>query len=234
MNNQTNIPTENHKPRLKKVKKPIKKIQPQMQDTALSKQPKDMQKNVATFSNDVSSNPFQTKSVVPQQKFDPFNVNVVANSSPSAKPLSNNNDEYIPQFINDDKDYDNVYSHSTISQDKKMLILAAVIAFVIGFIFAKILGGEQKIVHNGLQEVVLNGEVPQGRARCGKAPTGQGCVLYIMNPQRQELSARDFYDLAAQLTGRQRFVIETGNMRYSNTKIRPGEIAQFNIPPLTQ
>ena len=53
-----------------------------------------------------------------------------------------------------------------------------------------------------------------------------------MNPQRQELNASDFYDLAAQLTGRQRFVIETGNMRYSSTKIKPGEIAQFNIPPL--
>ena len=53
-----------------------------------------------------------------------------------------------------------------------------------------------------------------------------------MNPQRQDLSGRDFDDLAAQLTGRQRFMIETGNMRYASTKIRPGEIAQLNIPPL--
>ncbi|MBR2034127.1 MAG: hypothetical protein IKA03_05620 [Alphaproteobacteria bacterium] len=53
-----------------------------------------------------------------------------------------------------------------------------------------------------------------------------------MNPQRQDMNARDFYDLASQLTGRQRFVIETGNMRYANQKIRPGEIAQLNIPPL--
>ena len=57
-------------------------------------------------------------------------------------------------------------------------------------------------------------EVPQGRARCGVAEGGQGCVLYLMNPQRQELNARDFYDLAAQLTGRQRFVIETGNISH--------------------
>ena len=93
---------------------------------------------------------------------------------------------------------------------------------------------EQQVTRSGLQGVVVNAEIPQGRARCGVAESGQGCVLYIMNPQRQELNARDFYDLAAQLTGRQRFVIETGNMRYSNMKIRPGEIGQFNIPPLTQ
>ena len=113
-------------------------------------------------------------------------------------------------------------------------MITAAVAFLVGFIFAKIIGGEQEIVYNGLQDVIVNAEVPQGRPRCGKAPEGQGCVLYIMNPQRQDLSAQDFYDLAAQLTGRQRFVIQTGNMRYSNTKIRPGEIAQFNIPPLTQ
>ncbi len=233
MNNQTNIPVENNRPRLKKVKKPIKKIQPQMQDSIAAKQAKIAQKNVATFSNDANTNPFQQKSVNTPQKIDPFNVNIVTNNSQNNRALSNNND-YTPQFINDENDYDNVYSSSETSQDKKMLIIATVIAFVIGFAVARMFGGEQKIVHSGLQEVVLNGEVPQGRARCGKAPAGQGCVLYIMNPQRQELSARDFYDLAAQLTGRQRFVIETGNMRYSNTKIRPGEIAQFNIPPLTQ
>ena len=53
-----------------------------------------------------------------------------------------------------------------------------------------------------------------------------------MNPQRRDLQGRDFYDLASQLTGRQRFVVETGNMRYSSVKIRPGDIAQINIPPL--
>ena len=84
----------------------------------------------------------------------------------------------------------------------------------------------------GLQGVVINSEVPRGRARCGVAEKTQGCVLYIMNPQRQDLNGRDFYDLAAQLTGRQRFMIETGNMRYSSIKIKPGEIAQLNIPPL--
>ena len=53
-----------------------------------------------------------------------------------------------------------------------------------------------------------------------------------MNSQQREIYAKDFYDLAAQLSGRQRFIIETGNMRYANTRIKPGEIVQLNIPPL--
>ena len=87
-------------------------------------------------------------------------------------------------------------------------------------------------MRNGLQGVVVNAEVPRGRARCGVAERTQGCVLYLMNPQRQDMRAKDFYDLASQMTGRQRFMIETGNMRYANTKIKPGDLVQLNIPPL--
>ena len=115
---------------------------------------------------------------------------------------------------------------------KKALFFGALFAFIFGFAIAKFFFAQETVVRDGLQGVVINPEVPRGRARCGVAERTQGCVLYIMNPQRQELTARDFYDLASQLTGRQRFVIETGNMRYSNVKIRPGGIAQLNIPPL--
>ena len=114
----------------------------------------------------------------------------------------------------------------------KGVVVIAILVFFVGFLFAKLLSGGNTVVKDGLQGVVINAEVPRGRARCGVAERTQGCVLYIMNPQRQDLQGRDFYDLASQLTGRQRFVIETGNMRYSNVKIRPGDIAQINIPPL--
>lgn len=114
----------------------------------------------------------------------------------------------------------------------KGVIVVSVLVFIVGLLFAKIFMGGKTVVKDGLQGVVVNAEVPRGRARCGVAEKTQGCVLYIMNPQRQDLQGRDFYDLASQLTGRQRFVIETGNMRYSSTKIRPGDIAQINIPPL--
>ena len=112
------------------------------------------------------------------------------------------------------------------------VFITAAVFLLFGIMFAKIFLGGPTTIQNGLQGVVINSEVPRGRARCGVAEKTQGCVLYIMNPQRQDLNGRDFYDLAAQLTGRQRFMIETGNMRYSSTKIKPGEIAQLNIPPL--
>ena len=142
-----------------------------------------------------------------------------------------------PQFLQDEDlqpEYETVAGSSDLPPylTKKILILIGAVLFFVGIITAKVFFSESKVVRNGLQGVVVNPEVPKGRARCGVAERTQGCVLYVMNPQRQELNARDFYDLAAQMTGRQRFVIETGNMRYSNTKIRPGDIAQLNIPPL--
>lgn len=140
-----------------------------------------------------------------------------------------------PQFIEEEtEEPEYQYNNSGLPPylTKKVLVLLGALFFFLGILTSKVLFTEQKIVRNGLQGVVINPEVPRGRARCGVAEKTQGCVLYLMNPQRQELNARDFYDLASQLTGRQRFVIETGNMRYSNTKIRPGDIAQLNIPPL--
>lgn len=114
----------------------------------------------------------------------------------------------------------------------KGVVVVSILVFILGILCTKIFSGGKTVVKDGLQGVVVNAEVPRGRARCGVAEKTQGCVLYIMNPQRQDLQGRDFYDLASQLTGRQRFVVETGNMRYSSVKIRPGDIAQINIPPL--
>ena len=122
------------------------------------------------------------------------------------------------------------YAYNSIEKKKVLWIALACLFF--GVLVGKFFLGSSQVVQNGLQGVVINPEVPKGRSRCGVAEKTQGCVLYVMNPQRQELNGRDFYDLASQLTGRQRFVVETGNMRYSSIKIRPGDIAQINIPPL--
>ena len=124
----------------------------------------------------------------------------------------------------------NIFRNAWYSLASVATISACLLLF--GIFFAKVFMAPPAVEQNGLQGVVVNAEVPRGRARCGRAEKTQGCVLYIMNPQRQDLSGRDFYDLAAQLTGRQRFMIETGNMRYASTKIQPGGIAQINIPPL--
>lgn len=140
-----------------------------------------------------------------------------------------------PQYLSEEEYKEELYGpqpegHAWLSL--KMLIFIGCMSLFVGVVLGKLLFGTSKIVHNGLQGVVINSEVPRGRARCGVAERNQGCVLYLMNPQRQDMRARDFYDLAAQMTGRQRFMIETGNMRYANSKIKPGDIAQLNIPPL--
>ena len=216
---------ENSNYALKKVKRPVRKIQPL---------------SPITEPNLSAGSLFEQSGEINKSTVDAFNAESIlnisnlpsTNTSPQEK-LSPN----PPQFIEDEQEiaYGNdYYQVETSNNHKKMIIVAAFAAFVVGFFVSRLFFSEQKVTRNGLQGVVVNAEVPQGRARCGVAEGGQGCVLYLMNPQRQELNARDFYDLAAQLTGRQRFVIETGNMRYSNVKIRPGEIGQFNIPPLTQ
>ena len=137
-------------------------------------------------------------------------------------------------YIEDPSMQEYAYPSNLQTFDSKKVTFIGALCLIVGLVFGKMMFSSSSAqgALQGLQGVVVNPEVPQGRSRCGVAERTQGCVLYIMNPQRQELNGRDFYDWAAQLTGRQRFVIETGNMRYSSIKIRPGAIAQINIPPL--
>lgn len=224
-NNDAASNNKTMKPGLKKVKKPIRKIKPQapIEDKSL-----------------VANNPFEQNLQKNSSSANAFDVDSILNINnlPSTKTAEQPQFKpQTPQFIEDEHEAaygTDYYQVETSNSHTKMIMVAAFAAFVVGFFVSRLFFSEQKVTRNGLQGVVVNAEVPHGRARCGMAEAGQGCVLYLMNPQRQELNARDFYDLAAQLTGRQRFVIETGNMRYSNVKIRPGEIGQFNIPPLTQ
>ena len=238
---ENNINTQ-QKPMLKKVKRPINRM-PQTAPAAPRPTPQMAQQT--SQQHQQTNNPFIQQHSQPSQSFftdggdEAFNLDAYLDednlpATSVTEPVRNDN----PQFLNDE-DLQNDFAPS-ISEGanlppyltKKILILIGAVLFFLGIITTKLFFTDSKIVRDGLQGVVVNPEVPKGRARCGVAERTQGCVLYIMNPQRQELNARDFYDLAAQMTGRQRFVIETGNMRYSNTKIRPGSIAQINIPPL--
>lgn len=197
--------------RLKKVKRPIKRSQPQNPNAPFPQQ--------SNLPSQPSRNAFDLENNLPTTSFQNDFVQPSANEVPH---FIDENDLAAENSVNTEQNF----------VPKKTLIIAVVLALFVGAFFTKIFFGQQKIVRDGLQGVVVNSEVPRGRARCGVAEKTQGCVLYIMNPQRQDLVASDFYDLASQLTGRQRFIIETGNMRYSSQKIKPGEIAQFNIPPL--
>lgn len=214
--------------RLKKVKRPVKRILPQGGNMPAAPQQQVNRSN--DFSNQYSN---EQENFAAENYANDINLPAMANDLPEYSQ----NQNQTPRFINEEE---MLYEQQGNAQrnyldgftTKKVSIAIGVAAFVVGILFTKLFFSEQKVVRDGLQGVVINSEVPNGRARCGIAEKTQGCVLYIMNPQRQELNASDFYDLASQLTGRQRFIIETGNMRYSNRKIKPGEIAQFNIPPL--
>lgn len=236
-------------PRLKKVKRPIRRVMPQSEQNATLTQANNSGLSAPAFSSSastgtpVSSNPFdafdETNFSDNTTVEEDFNVDEYLDTDENLPSVTGNN--YNPQadnqqFITDEYINNNAgvkpFSINGEIISKNTLIILGAVLFFAGFLIAKLFFAEEKVVRDGLQGVVINSEVPRGRARCGTTEKTQGCVLYIMNPQRQELFARDFYDLASQLTGRQRFVIETGNMRYSNTKIRPGELGQFNIPPL--
>lgn len=246
MNDTTNTPNPNMNidpnRRLKKVKRPVRRVTEQGSNSPVSARPQ----NYGTNPNTGARTPAQ-QGTAHTQEFDAFNLDSYIDETANLPAVSDENyymedsQQYIPQkqgqphFIDENDLMNEQMAGGNIDSGmitRKIAILIGIVAFLVGFIGAKMLFGQQKVVRDGLQGVVVNAEVPRGRARCGVAEKTQGCVLYIMNPQRQELTASDFYDLASQLTGRQRFVIETGNMRYSNRKIKPGELAQFNIPPL--
>jgi hypothetical protein len=111
-----------------------------------------------------------------------------------------------------------------------LLFICAAFSIALGFF---VCANQKGVAKKGLEGVVVNEDVPSGRSRCGLVEPHQGCVLYIMNPKNQEVSGRDFFTTAAQWTQRERYLIETGNMHYSTKRIKPGYIAQINIPPLS-
>ena len=229
MNSNTNPPLGDGVRKLKKIKRPIRRITPVSPlgpDNGGMAGPSP--KNLDAILDSQTTLPVANKQSMESQPERPF-TGQTQPSQPDTykKPTRFISEEDLtarPRFL-DELMEGNLFT-------RKGVIVIAVAALLFGFIFAKVFTGGKTVVKDGLQGVVVNAEVPKGRARCGVAERTQGCVLYIMNPQRQDLQGRDFYDLASQLTGRQRFVVETGNMRYSSVKIRPGDIAQINIPPL--
>ena len=118
-------------------------------------------------------------------------------------PIINNkfNDEELmgDNYIDYNQSYEQAqYANLPPYLTKSVLLMIGAVLLLIGIICGKMFFSNSSAVNNGLQGVVINPEIPKGRARCGIAERNQGCVLYIMNPQRQEMNARDFYDLASQ------------------------------------
>ena len=218
MDNQSN----GYHPKLKKIKRPINRATPQVDSRS--------QSNTNPFSGDNIS----AASAAANNEQSDLDRYLDDTALPSVDV--NHVDE--PRYIDEETYADEVYGPREPAAalpewlTMKIFFLIVAVSLFIGLVAGRLIFAGSKVVRNGLQGVVVNSEVPRGRARCGVAERTQGCVLYIMNPQRQDMRAKDFYDLAAQMTGRQRFMIETGNMRYAISKISPGEIVQLNIPPL--
>lgn len=146
---------------------------------------------------------------------------------------TNNGDAEGIRFVTEE-DLQSTDNTAIISLLKnKTVILLLILSLILGAAVGSLFFGKKKTANRGLDGVVINSDVPAGRNRCGLVEQHQGCVLYIMNPHTQEVTGKDFYSTAAQWTQRQRYLIETGNMHYSNTRIKPGYIAQINIPPLS-
>ena len=235
-NPQNRAPGEHggdNRPRLRKIKRPKQhsgpiqnRPQPDMRSNFNTNRPKNEQEIASHASHE------------PLQRNQPISSNDLIRAADNPVYNQGSNNFSAPNYITNVDDDDvfayqepESFSQNSMADNKKTIIIACV-CVVIGLILGNFMFSNETVVRDGLQGVIVNPEVPKGRSRCGIAEKTQGCVLYIMNPQRNELNGRDFYDLAAQLTGRQRFVIETGNMRYSTVKIKPGNIAQLNSPPL--
>lgn len=237
-----------NRPKLKKIKRPINRTAPiganngpaQGGNYSQSSMSQDMQPRMQNpMQNPMQprmQNPMQQNTQVYQQPRaqvpDSNTLNEYLDGEAKLPDIRDQNANYQPDFIEDEYYEAPQYSSAPSWLNVKVFVLAVITVLFVGVFTGKIVFSQSAVVKNGLQGIVVNPEVPRGRARCGIAERSQGCVLYIMNPQRQEMSAKDFYDLASQVTGRQRFMIETGNMRYANSKIKPGDIVQLNIPPM--
>lgn len=222
------------RPQLKKIKRPINRTAPQASSqNNFAANP--FNQNTAEPSPDAALDSYLDEPLVSAPRQETARADGAKFASQQVSTRTQPSSQ--PQYLEEDEYEEEVYGYKPAPAmpewlTTKVLVLISCLCLFIGIVAGKFIFAEAKIVRNGLQGVVVNNEVPRGRARCGVAERTQGCVLYLMNPQRQDMRAKDFYDLAAQMTGRQRFMIETGNMRYANSKIRPGDIAQLNIPPL--
>lgn len=114
----------------------------------------------------------------------------------------------------------------------KVLIPLFVLFVLIGLGAGMFIGNPREVMSEELPGVVSNPEIPKGRPRCGISQKGQGCVIYVMNVQRREMEAKDFFGIAADMLGIPKFQIETANIRYATTRIPPGYIALLNVPPI--
>lgn len=78
--------------------------------------------------------------------------------------------------------------------------------------------------------VISNPDIKEHLRRCGQVDKGEACILYIMNHNRYDKIAEDFFDEAVKLMEVQRYSISMVNPKYAKTRIPPGYFVQLKIP----
>lgn len=170
----------------------------------------------------------------------PTKVNTILNEDSGYKELSNNENYFADNgeaenihFVTEEELNPITSDSIKVYLQNKTVLMMLVIAAMIGAIFSYMMApAPQTQASRGLDGIVFNPDVPAGKSRCGLVEPHQGCVLYIMNPKNQEVTGKDFYTTAAKWTGRERYLIDTSNMHYASTRIKPGYIAQIYVPSL--
>ena len=104
---------------------------------------------------------------------------------------------------------------------------------VVGIILGAVLFGGSSASQRkpGLEGVIANPDWG-GLRRCGSVSETSPCAVYYVNHSRNDKRAEDFFDTAAEQTGRAKYLINIENPHYAKTRIPPGFIAQIRIPPL--
>lgn len=242
MNSSTDTPTASvseqlqsvpNRPKLKKIKRP--KIRQMPITTDINNDVDDT--NIATS---VISNKAENVSVYEGDRLEePSNTkNTSIITASEAQDIVSADNKYEFDSLPPDLDYlegdagDGIYIDSANYMKKSFAYMLSIFCLFVGLYLGKVLFSSETVENYGLEGVVTNPDVPAGRPRCGLTDKSQACVFYLMNWYKQELNGRDFYRLAAELTGREEYMIETDNLRYANMKIKPGNIAQLNIPAL--
>lgn len=226
-------PIEN-RPRLKKIKRP--KVRPTNNlppapEKVFVEENSRAQSDLSDFSSDSENIIDEETSAT--DLIAPKNVNKILQERQNPNPYIL--DSLPPDFATDELLDPDDYNNSSVADERwsrRRLFIFAVAFFLIGSLFHAVFFSSSSEEKYGLEGVILNQDVPAGRPRCGLTEKTQACVFYLMNCYKQELTGRDFYKLAGQLTGREEYLIETANLHYATVKIKPGHFAQINIPPL--
>ena len=220
---------QDFRPKLRKIKRPKQRI---ATDGNIPQPP-----SKVSLDDMVSNINNEGSSVVEENNNQSDNSLVVSDADRGISNISDRDNSYVldglpPELNYVADEYIDEYSMNNGYVKKNVVVIFALLFLFIGVFVGKTLFSSQKIETHGLEGVVVNPDIPSGRPRCGLTAKNQACVFYLMNWYRQELNGRDFYKMAADLTGREKYMIESDNLRYANIKIKPGHFAQLNIPAL--